>query len=613
MPSLKLPLKEYWDVSYENDRAATIIEAFNLDLHRYKNKAGTSSKIWPHTVTSDIAAITAPKKFLYSNWDGGYKYTAIADKVYKTSSIGTVFAADTKTSSPTSMGDTIDAVVHGRTSGLLDILVVATGTNLARYNADISATTWETAWWTDTVANGGLEQSALSSSFPTILKVFGNAPTLFILNGLSLHSIGTPGTSTTPTAPSDVTANRLVFKSGYYGAWMATTSDRVFIGLTSSNGQGAPSLIEEYDPFTERVREYVIQEGETRGYVYGNQLVVIDYKGNVREFNGSDFPISCSLPTASIQEASIGLPHRNGFAVYDGMPQFLIGSAGTSYLGGIWEYNPMIKRIYHRTSMSKSLSFGEGYINGSWGALFCEANVLFAGVSLVDQPSSGEVTGVFSNQLSNTVHDTTLQFNYRSYLVTGKVSSNSIDNLWRNVLAKYNPRPPRLGTTTGPIIVKYRTADSSLTAGSIYDGTWVSTTTFTTSTANAAKIEIGNEIQIIRGRGSGFMAHALLKSAPAAGLVTVTIDEAFPATITGAFSFIINNWVKIPQTITSTSKMSEVIDIPVGNPGDISATLSNNPSEWVQLKIEIRDSFYLEELQIGYQPNLLAEEVNVRN
>lgn len=603
MPKYKFPIKEYWDVDYENDRAATIVEAFNLDLHRFRNKAGTSVKLYPHTVQLDASITVAPGKFLYSNWNGSFRYTAIANKVFLTANAFTIFSADTLTSTPTSITNA-EAIVHGRSSTSTDILVVATGTDLARFNKDVSATAWEPNWWTDVTASGGVDQDPLSNSYPTILKTFGNAPALFILNGRNLHSIGTPGTATNPTLPSDVIANRLVFKDGYSGVWMATLSDRIFVGLLNAYGSGAPSLIEEYNPFTETVREYVIQEGETRGYVYGNQLVVIDIKGNVREFNGSDFPISAKLPTATLQERTMTLPHRNGFCVWDGMPQFLFPDVGArDYIGGMWEFNPLLKRIYHRTSPSKNLSFGEGYATGSWGAMFCENNVLYAGCHLSDQATSGDVVGIWSNLASNTAEPAGLKFNFRSWFVTGKIAIDTINAVWRNLLIKYNPRTT-LGAQSGTIVAKYRTMDIK-TTGFIDNGTWVDTLNFTVSNAAAARIEIGNEIQITRGRGSGFCAHAVTLT-PSAGVTWVTLDEAFPATITGDFSYLVNNWIKIPQTITSNTQQSKLLDIP-SLPTDISATISDNPSEWLEFKIETRELFYVEELQVGVEPNLKVE------
>ena len=602
MPKIKLPQKnQQWEVSYLGDYFGDIIETFNLDFDTNQGKIALSKKLYPHTVTQDLA-IQVPTSFLYTDFNsasGVKSYLAAADKIFLSLYASTVFAADTLTDTPASMSDA-EVVVHGRSSIPSDIIVLNKGpsyTDLYRFNRDISTTTWNKTWWTVT-----LGQAALISGVPHILKTFGNSPLLFILDGNLLHSVGTPGTVAVPATSADVSNSRLIFKKGYIGNWMVTTSQKVYLGLKDSRSNDLPSLIEEYDPFNEQVREWVIDEGITIGYYDNNNVSIVDYKGVIRKFDGNSFASISEFPIAHtdglVMESMI---HRNGIASIEKKTYYLVISAFQYNMpSGIWVYEPQAKRLYHKVAPANDKTYIVAYgdCRTYAGALFnIGRGEFFAGIE-VNKDGTTLAKGIYSSFVGPGVNQNSSAM--VGYFKTAKIKSSEISDTFRNILIKYTARRFPLGVQSGgEITVKYRKIDNKNNVSNFnaFEATWTFPAVFTIATASLTNVSVGDEAFIWSGNGAGLSAH-IISITPSGSNSIVVIDDSVSegGSPTGTMYVIFEGWRKLLPAISATDRQSLLLDIPEGE------------SEYIQFKVQIKGTLDIDEIQVGIEPGLKVEK-----
>lgn len=178
----------------------------------------------------------------------------------------------------------------------------------------------------------------------------------------------------------------------------------------------------------------------------------------------------------------------------------------------------------------------------------------------------------------------------RGYFITPKLNSSNTEELYNEVLIKHRPLK-----TDEKIIIKYRTTERlGLPVGSLDNddvpivGTWIDTDTFTT-TLNMSSAEVGDEIEIVAGKGAGMLFH-IASLSENAGTWTVNLDETFPYAVNAeTMYFYVNNFKKLGEIKKETS---EGID-------HKSVSLNKN-SKFLQLKIELRGiDVTIEELQVS--------------
>lgn len=272
MPKITIPTSKNWIISHKGEFNGNVIRSYNADFGTYPGSIAPATRMYPHTTTDDASTstMTLPTDFIVSFADNQVKLWSVADKVYKTSSESiNMFAADTLVDSPTALVDP-DIAILGRIGGS-DNLIVTRRTDLSRFNYSVSPTNWKVNWWTDTVVNGGLNQPALSNTDPVILETFGN--TLLIGNGLNVHSIILNNDGT-----FSVAYQRLVFSGPRVINWIKATKSRIYIGLKSRYGDTFASTVVEYDLINEIVREMEIEDGTSIGFVYNDNIHIIDNK-----------------------------------------------------------------------------------------------------------------------------------------------------------------------------------------------------------------------------------------------------------------------------------------------------------------------------------------------
>lgn len=157
--------------------------------------------------------------------------------------------------------------------------------------------------------------------------------------------------------------------------------------------------------------------------------------------------------------------------------------------------------------------------------------------------------GLTNRELSSTLETLgTVSFGTeaRGYYITPKITSNNVTDNYDLVTLKFSPFTSELDK----IIIKYRTIDDMKRyirlgiSGNPWVATWTSSTTFTTTETQFADAIVGNEIEFLKGAGSGILAHITAISENA-GTYTVTIDESYDNYVSGDKSvFIFRNWIK---------------------------------------------------------------------
>lgn len=183
----------------------------------------------------------------------------------------------------------------------------------------------------------------------------------------------------------------------------------------------------------------------------------------------------------------------------------------------------------------------------------------------------------------------------RGSFTTPKISSRAIKDNYKTLFIKYN----NINYSRDKIILKYRTSQRTglpfctLNLPSV-DATWTSTTTFTVATPSFSLVEVGDEVFVVQGAGSGYTAH-ITNISESSGTYTVTIDETVTGVSNGdKFHFIADNWTKA-LVITSTS-----VDADKG----IATFQVGKVDKWFQFKMELRgEGVQIEETQLIQSTN----------
>jgi len=135
----------------------------------------------------------------------------------------------------------------------------------------------------------------------------------------------------------------------------------------------------------------------------------------------------------------------------------------------------------------------------------------------------------------------------RGYFITPKIFSQAVTDTFNQVSLKFS----KFTDEADKIIIKYRTYDDmneqsiiGVSTPATWLATWTSTTTFTTTEVKFATAVVGDEVEFVKGGGSGYLAHITTIS-EASGTYTVTLDEAYPYYVTGDKSYFqVRNWKK---------------------------------------------------------------------
>ena len=637
MPIIRLPNQRgKWVVDTQTELSGDLQETFNVDINSQPGKLSLSRKIIPHTTNSDEADMGLITEFSFnSSYDGTNRYWAIssgpasdtdAGLVYYTPDLSTTkFAPDVLADSPTTLNDP-DLETPFLDNLDYDTMFVSNTTDAEVYKLD--NTGWNLTWGTGMFGAG-----QWTIGLPIVLKRYQDW--LLIGNNNYLDTID----SQNEINGNLGTKHRVKFESTMQVAWIECTKDNIYIGLWNKHNWNSQSQIVEYNIFSETTNTLYIDEGNTIGFIHDDVCHILDARGNIKEYNGRTFEKVIGFPYSYTHGENlkklnnIDLPHRNGIKVIDGRPTFNIGSAITSFeftgiKSGLWVWDTVNKSLFHKQSasldtISTNLDYGitlDKTPDGDplYGALFslngyseigynysnghfC-SNVLAAKCLPVD--NTNYVYGIFQYELDTS-------YNKRGYVITPKITSSSIDSMWKRILIKYDY------TSNGPIYfplpngdhgiigAKYRTDNNYNHLPPLYaDIGWITDSTFQVSgSAFPNYMREGDEVFVTAGKGAGgsaTIAKIVYNTIPDS--YTITLDEYIVPSASGVFYYELTNWIQLNPYVVDDQVGWIQIDIP-----------ETAVSEWIQFKIELRSAFegqsyQINEIQIGVQPNLILEK-----
>lgn len=189
-----------------------------------------------------------------------------------------------------------------------------------------------------------------------------------------------------------------------------------------------------------------------------------------------------------------------------------------------------------------------------------DENIFLAGCSLYSDSGSTVVKAIL--RVSKTIGD-----GNRGIFITPQIPCSEIEDNWQTFWAKFK----NFQDANDEIVVKYRINKNSnlpFRAGVA----WTDGNTFTSTSSDFQYAAVGDEVEVIVGKGGGTTAHITAISLNGS-TYTVDIDE----TITGAAGNAIvrvQNWTKF-ASITGTTLRNFVRSI-------------GKKSQWIQFKFELR-------------------------
>jgi len=471
------------------------------------------------------------------------------------------FIQDAISNSPTDAVDKM--VVFGQASGT-DRLVVARDTDLTI----LVNGTWTASWWVTT-----LSQSALTATNRHHIHTFLN--TLLVPDGNVVHQIDDALV---------VTTDKITLPKDYSIIWIADDGNRVYFG--TKNIAGGPALVFPWDGVSATYDAPLdaYHSLTYAGIAKDGIMHVVNGEGQLLAHNGNaleevaSFPLRQNLNQWQLQYNSQDTSlHMNGMAIIEGNIHILINAGLRSISGvtehchsGIWEYAPEIG-LYNKYSVGQY----DGVTNDEWGASMLRVvgclkatdklNKRFlAGAVVYSDNESTQIKALFAANGNTT---------QRGYFITSEMHASDVRAFWKRLHCLYST----LTNSTDRIVLKYMVVkDPNFFVDQITTSkatiSWTDTDTFTSTDANFANVSVGDEIEIMMGKGAGAMAHVKAISLDG-GTYTVDLDETIP-NVSGTAKVRLQSWVKLGE-ISDQNALKELFTV---------AKRAN----WIKIKCELR-------------------------
>jgi len=364
-----IPENKQWMQRNDGDSLGNIFASWNIDLNTNKGSLLVSNPLKTVYDSGDNGSF--PLDLVGQFAEYGSKIFAISSYVYDVSTSSSTDITSTANwdregtpGSPDPGATVTDAVVFD------GLLLVQDSTTIRSYNGS----TW-VDWWRTT-----LGQSALTAGETFILKVLGNF--VYITDGGNkVHSVDVDGNvaiAGTDSGTLDFSATPHIFKCA------TTTSTRIFYGTEDTAGENA--YIVEWDGAENSLTANRIHNMGCKRVLnmvtWNDTPIAILSDGRIVYFNGSAF---VDWPNAQLPISKNGyqddIIHKNGSAIIDGLPHFLINptvdidddtlaedtSNNWYYPAGIYCLDPE-RGLYLRYALSNDAS--SHYTASRVGALF---------------------------------------------------------------------------------------------------------------------------------------------------------------------------------------------------------------------------------------------------
>jgi len=553
---ITIPNNKKWVQTNTSEVLGNIWASFNNDLSDNVGRLRIGSRLIVNTDETDDSDLGLPVAFRTID---GKKFTIAGSKVFKSSTTNPQgnFTEDVTSGVPTNLSS--DYSDMSSFNGYLYVTANATTV----YKTDGSS-------WSNFSAGS-------TSGSPRILVQFadrmymtdGNSK---IISWTTADSVATSGAYTLDFS-SNANERKIIF--------LRSSASRIWIGTMNQNG--GKGAIYEWDGIsTQPTKLYRLEASGAMSCVIKDDIpYVFDSNGDFLAWNGGNFVKITGLNRENhillLGSNSITNPfiHRNGMSIVEGKICALIRGVNgdnTSTIedtipSGVYEYDKDYGLVHkHSVGLTKS----DGTVS-DYGQIKLAKVGALTEINIQDTSSTRNGTflgGVqaYTNASSTrnmvVYDDSTNSLQKAGTLITPKIDSANIDDIWQKAYAKIK----RFQNTTDKMIVKYRVDEIDSVE---FTGTFTSTTTFTT-TADLSSFAIGDEIQIIQGLGSGKPSHITALSLNT-GTYTVTVDETYTGATSQTFRAKIDKWVKIGSL---SNKVMTYLECPIGK-----------KSNWVQFKI----------------------------
>lgn len=478
----------------KGDNSGTIWATKNIDPQLNPGKVNISKVLGFRTNTDEASNLEAPASgFAFTSAFATDRYYAVADdRVWQSASTNPNSGWSEVSSSPTDCDINSDIISFNQK------IYIATQNYLKSYTP-----------------GAGFNNINGISAVPHSFAIFANR--LYVTD--NQDKIESMNTSETYVASGSNTINlNTTTGDNILITKIASVSDGIWIATVYTDKSGGEMLF--WDGETENVlsARYYIPRGALAMCIKDDRPYIIDSLGRLRFFDGTTFREIGRLPIRDEnldnfnENSNDRFIHPNGMIVVNDEIYALISNKMSDSTqnpidrlpSGIWAWNET-NGFYHKYSFADfdivdetPKDFGASEL-ASVGALFRSDAT---GGSTVDRDDESEIMAGISYYSDATTQKTAFaitnvinDIKKGGYFVVIQLNVEKFDEIWKEVIATFD----KFKNSTDRIVISYRTSEDTPIYGT---GTW-STDTILRTSADLSTIEQGDEIEILRGNGSG--------------------------------------------------------------------------------------------------------------
>lgn len=448
---------------------------------------------------------------------------------------------------------------------LVDQLIAGTATDLWKKTQGVWTPNWWTAANTDATGNSGLGQAPFTS--PPLLAFLPSLGRLYIVDGIHIHYIQSQFGYQT------VHAFRNQMSAGMVPTWVVNDDFNVYIGaMDSTTGQSGVWVYQPLVTVNDNgdIRFYDMdaeQQGPGTGFIYENGLYIVHPDGSIKPFTGNGFKTVAYTPGF---KKNVPFPVARHGIITQGSDFFLLTKGDIAFPSGIYKFDLDSGNFYHYAAMctrptvaGQPAMAGEMVLEQAGGLYLDRAGGIFSGVEAFDIPSGGTEFDL----ILNSVNYFSVPAAQTARIFSAKMVFADVRKALTKLWVKYQMYSGE------SIAVAYRTQMLQGGPATLTTVTWTGTTSFTTAAAGLPAIEVGDQVTIMRGSGSGLVAYILAITGTTTK--TVTLDTAIGrASGTGYVFF---KKFRKAKDITLTTLQRDDMTLP----------FVANPAEWVQLELSM--------------------------
>lgn len=401
-------------------------------------------------------------------------------------------------------------------------LRIAENTEISSWNGS----SFDNNWWTTVPGGGG---TALDSTQPhcVITLRAGGRDTISVTDGNKIRYYNSAAGHTS-----------ISWDNNMIGICQAEGLNEGWVGTYNNGGREAQVIRWQVgnDLYTQA---YTVNASAVLAIeVIDNVPYIFTEKGEVQRFNQAGFTTIAKLPiqedfltgveTGLIQTDQANRPvHPKGMKRFGKNLLININTEGTTSgenanercPSGVWEVDTTTGSMWHRSDLAGE---NRGRISGPLLVLNDDNSRFYYGAQLQDSDY-----GVWREDLSGTN-------NRGSFTTVEYHGANFEEHFHQLYLAA-------LQDSDDSCVVKYRLS-KSWNLPVVVSITWTETNQFTT-TDDLSNVVAGDEVEVISGNGSGYLAH-ITEIVSGASTYTVTIDESV-GTVASTATASIDNWKKL--------------------------------------------------------------------